>query len=166
VYVGGKASSISAGIELCREVIRNGRAWEKFRQLVQRQGGRLDVIDIPELYPRSSIVREIKAVGNGFVSAIDALELGFVGIMLGAGRMKVDDIIDPKAGIILQKKIGDAVKQGETIATVYTNDDQNLKAALSRVEKAFSYTPQKATARPLIYSMVDSLGVHEWKSVP
>jgi len=159
VMLGGRAADLREGIERCREVVANGKAYEKFRDLVARQGGDVSFLDNPETYPVSKHVVEITARKSGFITSVDSLELGFAGIMIGAGRTKVDDIIDPKAGILLRKKAGDAVVQGETVATLFTDNEATLVAAAERVARAFSYGDAAPVFGPLVISRVTAAGV-------
>lgn len=159
VMLGRKASSISEGIDRCKEVVANGKAFEKFMALVERQGGETKYLLHPELYPRSAFQREITASDDGFISSIDSLELGLSVITLGGGRTKVDDIIDPRAGILLKKKAGDLVKRGEVIAEYFTEKSDIVDSVHSRIAGAFSIDVSKPKTSPLVISVVDKNGV-------
>jgi len=159
VVLGKKAATLGEGIERCREAVRSGKAYEKFLQLVKRQGGDISFLQDPAKYPRSKYSHEITATGNGFVQAIDPLEIGFTCISLGAGRTKVDDLIDPKAGIVLKKKMGDSVKTGETLAVLYTDKKDAVESAAARIAAAFRVGPVKPERSPLILGVVDINGV-------
>jgi pyrimidine-nucleoside phosphorylase len=163
VMLGKKADSLAEGIERCKEAVKSGTAYEKFLQLIQRQGGDISFIEHPEKYPRSKFSETITATSSGFVSAIDSLELGFSGIMLGAGRTTVDDVIDPKAGIMLKKKVGDAVKQGEAVAEIFTDKKEILHRTAERVKNAFTITLSKPKPSSLIISVVDKDGIKSFK---
>jgi pyrimidine-nucleoside phosphorylase len=160
VMLGGKAGSIAEGKALCKEAIASGRAWEKFLQMVRLQGGDVAAVENPASYPRSAVSMEVRSSSDGFVGAIDALEVGFTGIMVGAGRMTVEERIDPKAGIMVMKKVGDRVKKGDILATLGTDRTGSISSAASRLEKAFSITAAPPEHTPLIRSFVDSTGVH------
>jgi pyrimidine-nucleoside phosphorylase len=97
------------------------------------------------------------------VTGIDSLEIGLTGIHLGAGRTKVDDVIDPKAGIILSKKIGDSVNAGETLATLTTDNQLAIESSAKRIVAAFSIGPSKPKPLPLIISSVDENGISPFK---
>ena len=163
VMLGGKAESIEDGIARCQEAVKSGKAWEKFVTLVRRQGGDVASIEHPERYPKSRIIAEVKSPRSGMVSAIDALELGFAGIELGAGRTKVDDVIDPTAGIQLKRKVGERVTVGETLAIVYTGQKDVLSHATQRVEQAFTIAAQPTPPMPLIKVFIDEHGIHPWQ---
>ncbi len=162
VMLGKKAGSLREGIELCKEVVKNGKAYEKFLALTKRQGGDVSYLEHPEKYPRSKYFVEVKASHNGFLTSIDSLELGFTGISLGAGRTKVDDIIDPKAGILLSKKVGDTVKSGEVLAAFFTDKKEVLEQAEQRVAAAFAIGTEKPQSAKLVISVVDKNGVRDF----
>ena len=159
VMLGKKAESIAEGIEQCRGAVKSGRAYDKFVQLVKRQGGDVSYIEHLEKYPGSKFSGEIKSPRSGFVAGIDSLELGLTSVILGAGRMKVGDVIDPKAGIRLSKKFGDAVAAGETVATFYTDSKSAADAAAERIAQAFEFNASQPAPRPLILSQIDEKGV-------
>ena len=120
------------------ENIKNGKAFEKFKEFVKAQGGDLDYIDHPEKFPVSKNLIEIKSENEGYIKTIDALEIGLGSCHLGGGRMKITDVIDMSAGIILNKKVGDFVKKGELLCTLHTNKDK-VDHIVEKVKKAFIF---------------------------
>jgi len=120
VMLGGKVPTIEEGIELCREAIISGRTMKKFKEMVARQGGDVSYVERVERYRPSTNVVHIESPTSGDIDRIDAMELGFAAISLGAGRMRVDERIEPRAGIFLARKVGDTVSAGEILATLYT----------------------------------------------
>ncbi|CUS84122.1 Pyrimidine nucleoside phosphorylase C-terminal domain-containing protein [Candidatus Kryptonium thompsonii] len=100
---------------------------------------------------------------DGYVYEIDALEVGMVSLILGAGRTKVDDVIDPKAGIVLRKKVGDKVESGEQLAVFYTDRDDVIKTAKERLAKAFKISHQKPEPLKLVKTIIDDNGVRNWE---
>ena len=120
------------------ENIKNGKAFEKFKEFVKAQGGDLDYIDHPEKFPVSKNLIEIKSDNEGYIKTIDALEIGLGSCHLGGGRMKLTDVIDMSAGIILNKKVGDFVKKGELLCTLHTNKDR-VDHIVEKVKKAFIF---------------------------
>lgn len=162
LMLGGKAKSVNEGIGRCREAIASGQALEKFRQLVRQQGGDLSVIDDPAKYPRSRFVAEVRASSSGDIDNIDALEIGYTAVGLGAGRMRVDDSIDPSAGIVLRKKVGDSVNAGDVLAVLHARNEELLEGASHRIAKSFSIATEPSMLPPLIRAMIDEKGVHPW----
>ena len=123
------------------ENIKNGKAFEKFREFVIAQGGDVSYVDEPSKFPVSKHLIEIKSTTEGYVKRIDALTIGKGSMMLGGGRETLDDVIDMSAGIILNKKIGDYVKQGELLATLHTNKE-DYKEVVENVTKAFEFSKE------------------------
>lgn len=162
VMLGGKADSIEEGIDRCKEVVETGRAFNKFVELVKAQGGDSKFLLHPEKYPPAKYSEIISSREDGFISEIDSLELGLSGITLGAGRTKVDDVIDPKAGILLKKKIGDKVKKGEQIAEIFTDKESVIPEVKKRVESAYTFSSAQTFPAKLIHAVVDKNGVREF----
>ncbi len=162
LMVAGVAQTIEEGIAMCRVGIQSGRAFEKFNDLVMMQGGDISYIKNPGKYPESKFTVEIKSTSSGYIDSIDALEIGFISVMVGAGRMKVEDKIDPKAGIILTKKVGDFVENGEILAKIFSDRHEIIHQATTRLEKAYSIVSKPSTSRPLIHGMIDENGYHRW----
>ncbi|MBI5217282.1 MAG: thymidine phosphorylase [Ignavibacteriae bacterium] len=163
VMLGGKAKTIQEGIEQCKEVIHNGKAYDKFIEMVKRHEGNTSYILNPESYPKSKYSVEIKSNHTGYISAIDALEIGLTCIQLGAGRMKVDDVIDPKAGIIFKKKIGDKVNLSDTLAIMFTDVANTLQESSKRIQNAFTFSDNYVEPPNMIHALIDTNGVKEWK---
>jgi len=120
------------------ENIKNGKAFEKFKEFVKAQGGDLEYIEHPEKFPVSKHLIEIKSESEGYIKTIDALAIGLGSCHLGGGRMKLTDTIDMSAGIILNKKVGDFVKKGELLCTLHTNKD-HVEHIVENVKKAFIF---------------------------
>ena len=120
------------------ENIKNGKAFEKFKEFVKAQGGDVEYIDHPEKFPVSKNLIEIKSENEGYIKDIDALAIGLSSCHLGGGRMKLTDVIDMSAGIYLNKKVGDFAKKGELLCTLHTNKD-NVDSIVEKVKKAFLF---------------------------
>ena len=120
------------------ENIKNGKAFEKFKEFVKAQGGDIDYIEHPEKFPVSKNLIEIKSENEGYIKTIDALTIGLGSCHLGGGRLKMGDVIDMSAGIILNKKVGDHVKKGELLCTLHTNKD-NVDSIIKDVKEAFIF---------------------------
>ncbi len=165
IALGKKAGTIEEGIEKSKEAVRSGKAYEKFLDLVKAQGGNTSVIEEFGLrQPNPKYTLDVRAGEPGFVASIDSLELGLASITLGAGREKIDDIIDPKAGIKLNKKVGDDVELGDSLAVLYTDREHILESARLRIAKAFRISGQKPAEQPLILDIVDKYGIRKWKA--
>ena len=120
------------------ENIKNGKAFEKFKEFVKAQGGDVEYIEHPEKFPVSKNLIEIKSEEEGYIKTIDALAIGLGSCHLGGGRLKLTDVIDMSAGVILNKKVGDFVKKGELLCTLHTNKD-NVDNIIKSVKEAFIF---------------------------
>ncbi|HUL43379.1 MAG TPA: thymidine phosphorylase [Bacteroidota bacterium] len=162
VMLGGKAKTIEEGMWHCRRSISSGSAWKKFLEMARQQKGDVSSLENPGNYPKSKYQMDLKADTDGYISKIDALETGFVGIILGAGRTRLDEKIDMKAGIVFQKKVGDAVKKEERIAVLYSDKEDALGAAVTRLKRAVTISSLPPKHIPLIRAMIDDQGINPW----
>lgn len=121
------------------KILKNGRAFEKFRQFVIAQGGDVSYIDDPSKFEVSKNIIKIYSPRSGYVNKINALEIGIASMHLGAGRETLDDVIDMSAGIVLNKKIGDHVNKNELLCTLYTNKD-SYDEIIEEVKNAFMFS--------------------------
>ena len=122
VKLAGKGENINENKEKLLENIENGKAYNKFIELVQNQGGDIEYVRDINKFKKAEIIREVKSTNEGFVQEINAEEIGKLSCELGAGRKTKNDKIDLQVGIVLNKKIGDFVSKGEKLATIYAND--------------------------------------------
>jgi pyrimidine-nucleoside phosphorylase len=162
LMLGKKARTISEGMALSQAAVANGSAYKKLLEIVSAQGGQISALEELERYPLSKHVLEVKTEETGIVAEIDPLELGYTSITLGAGRAFIEERIDPKAGIVLQKKVGDRVSAGDTVAVIYTDREFVLPAARERVRNAYHIQSTPAPQRPLIFSIVEKDSVKTW----
>jgi len=164
VKLGGKAGTIAEGIGLCRSAVWSGRAFEKFLQVVARQGGDASFIRDPSRYPPSACSRDVAAASGGYVTAFATRRIGVLAVELGAGRLRVDDVVDPRAGIILRRKIGDRVAPGETLATIRTQKENLVAGAVGELCECITIAGAPPPPTPCIRSVVDAAGVHAWST--
>jgi len=164
VHLGGKASSIAEGITQCRSAIWSGKAYEKFISVVERQGGDTAVIRDPARYPPARYRTEVRAKTAGYVTGFSTTKIGFLSGSLGAGRIRVEDIVDPRAGIVLSKKIGDRVEKNDLLAILYSDTADTTEHAADGFAWCVSIGPEPVTRRPVIHALVDGDGVREWKT--
>ncbi|WP_431086755.1 pyrimidine-nucleoside phosphorylase [Paenibacillus sp. 8b26] len=121
VFLAGKADSLEDAEEKLQEVIRNGKALEKFKEFIANQGGDASVVDHPERLPQAQYLIEVPAKQDGVVAEIVADEIGTAAMLLGAGRATKESEIDLAVGLMLNKKVGDAVKVGDSLVTIHAN---------------------------------------------
>jgi len=151
---GGAAKTPEEGHRIAEENLMSGKGLEKFRQMVAQQGGDPEVVDDPDILPTAQHTEKIAGPRDGYVTAINALEIGLCSVALGAGRESVDSKIDMAVGFIINKKIGDMVKKGETLITVHYNDHKKMEAIRQRVENSFTIS-EKSVSRPrMIYKVI------------
>lgn len=123
VVLAGKAETVDQARGLLEEALTSGKALAKFKEMIQNQGGDASIVDHPERILTARYVVELPAKQSGIVSKIVANELGIAAMMLGAGRKTKEDNIDHAVGLKLHKKIGDSVQQGESLLTIYSNEE-------------------------------------------
>jgi pyrimidine-nucleoside phosphorylase len=154
LLLGGLVSEFSAGYAKLQEIISSGRAVEKLAQMVKAQGGNEQDVYDPSRLPQARHQFELKATQSGYLAAIDAETVGHASVVLGAGRLTKEMPIDLAVGIVLNKKRGDQVSEGEVLATIHANDEQLLKQAAQELQEAFVIQDEAPAAQPLIYQVV------------
>jgi len=150
LVLGNVASNKEEGRQKLIELINSGKAFEKFREFVELQGGDLECIDQVDLLPEAQFSVSYTSKNNGFISEINALNIGLASVKLGAGRETKESEIDFGAGIKLKKKIGDYIKQDETLAVLYSNNERNLEKSIMYMDQAYKITNEKPIDKPLI----------------
>ena len=138
VVMGGRAGSLHEARATCRRAIADGSALERLRRVVSAQGGDPRAIDDPSRLPAARLRIDLPAPRSGVVHALAARPIGHATMLLGAGRARVDSVIDPGVGVLLHKKAGDPVEAGEPLCTVLVNDESARAAVLAMI--AGSYT--------------------------
>lgn len=147
---------------MAKEAIKSGRAFEKFCQMAEAQGGDASYIRRPEKFTLSSVEYELKAEKNGYITAMDTEKIGMAAVELGAGRRKKEDPIDYGAGIILNAKIGDRVENGQTVAVLYTSAVPLLSGAVELLKEAVVIGKEQPEEEKLICARVTKDGVERY----
>lgn len=124
VVLAGKANSIDEARVQLQEVIANGKALEVFKKFIVAQGGDASVVDDPTLLPKAKYQIELPALSSGYVAKIEADDVGVAAMLLGAGRATKESTIDLSVGLVLHKKVGDAVQEGESLVTIHSNSEE------------------------------------------
>ena len=127
-----KAETLEQGREMILENLHNGKGYEKFIQLVDNQGGDVSYIENTDKFEKAKYIEKIVAKRSGKITKLDALQIGKLSSYLGAGRMKKEDKINPRVGFVFDKKVGDEVKEGDTIGFVHADDEDKVKYVLSQ----------------------------------
>ncbi|HXT24992.1 MAG TPA: thymidine phosphorylase [Candidatus Eisenbacteria bacterium] len=153
-YLGERTKSVDEGRALAQKLVASGQALERFRKGIVLQGGDARVVDDYSLLPQTKNLVEVKSATGGFVAATNCMEFGVALAMLGGGREKKEDKIDPGVGLEFHKRIGDRVVSGETLVTIYYNSDAKLSEAQQRISESFSITPQQPISKKLVRRLV------------
>ena len=153
-YLGERTKSVDEGRVLAQELVASGEALEKFRQGISLQGGDARVVDDYSVLPRASHHTEVQSSASGFLAATNCMEFGVALAMLGGGREKKEDKIDPGVGLEFHKRIGDRVAAGQTLVTIYYNSDTKLAEAKQRIRESFQISDQQPPAKKLIRRLV------------
>ncbi|HKJ32126.1 MAG TPA: thymidine phosphorylase [Balneolales bacterium] len=159
IYLGGEAESIDVGVSKSKESVASGKAYQKFLDNVEEQGGKLDYVKSPGTYPKAGVTFEIKANQNGNLQEMKAFDFGVASLELGAGRHSKEEDIDPTAGIVLHKKVGNNVKKGETIVTCYTNNSDIVDNVRNMLNDAITISDSKVALPTLISHRIDKDGI-------
>ncbi|HEU0293898.1 MAG TPA: thymidine phosphorylase [Anaerolineales bacterium] len=151
LVLGKRAKDLAEGRAMAEKVMTDGSAFEKFRVLVQAQGGDVSYVDDVSKFPRAKFVEVVKAHRSGSISQVHARSVGEASVILGAGRAKKSDSIDHAVGIIVHKKVGDKVEMGEVLFTIHANDESKLMEARGMVFAGHSFSDTSEPPLPLFY---------------
>lgn len=153
IVAGGKADSIDEARDLLKAVIADGSALELFGKLIEAQGGNAAIIHDVSLLPTANYQIEVPALTSGYVTKMEADDIGVAAMLLGAGRATKEDEIDLAVGIVLRKKIGDAVQQGEPLAIIHTNTE-NVERSIELIQQHIIIGDQAVESPRLIGEMI------------
>lgn len=153
VVLGGHAETIEEARKQLEEVIANGAALDVFKKFIKGQGGNPAVVDDPSLLPQAKYTIEVPAKESGFVSHIVADEIGTAAMLLGAGRATKESEIDLAVGLVLRKKVGDPVKAGESLVTIYTNRE-DVKEVIDKIYANIKLSSEEVIAPRLIEDII------------
>jgi len=160
--LGGAVKNYEEGKNRLETILKEGTAFNKFKEMVTAQGGNSEIIDKPELLPLAKHSTKVKADISGFVQRIDSRLVGESTMLLGAGREKKESKIDLSVGIILKKKVGSKVNINEDLAEVYYNDLEKLKEAKKKLFSSFVIGDKKTKKLPLILATISKEGIKEF----
>jgi pyrimidine-nucleoside phosphorylase len=154
IYLGKKVATLDEARRVAEEKLVDGSGYKKFKQVVAAQGGNPQALDKFELLPNATGMREVASPRGGYVSSINAEDIGAASNMIGAGRDKKEDAIDPAVGIILEVKAGEKVDAGSVLCRLYYTKEERVEEAAEMVEDAFRISAQKPEERELILEVV------------
>jgi pyrimidine-nucleoside phosphorylase len=153
-HLGGRAATIAEARAVGGELIHSGQALKKFREMVALQGGDARVVDDPTRLPRAKHSMNIRSPRGGYVSAIRCEEVGTACVILGGGREKKEDPVDPAVGIILHKKVHDRVAPGEPLCTLMYNSEARASRAKTLMEQSYEVADEAPVPRRLIHRII------------
>jgi len=153
--LGGASPTLDAARARVREALASGAGLRKFQEVIGLQGGDPRVCDDLSRLPRAAETVELRAESAGRVTGIACRAVGTAAMLLGAGRETVDSTIDPGVGLVLGKKVGDAVSTGEPLATVHVSDRRRLDEALAMLRRAIRIGPEAPAPRPLVHAVME-----------
>jgi len=151
----GKVSSLGEGRTMAETALQNGSALEKFRMLVQAQGGDVRVIDDLNLLPKAPVIKTLTTVQVGWIAGIHAREIGETVIALGGGRAKKTDSIDHSVGIVVHAKVGDHLNAGDALLTIHAKNSVDFELAQERALAAITWRDKKTDPLPLFYGVIE-----------
>jgi pyrimidine-nucleoside phosphorylase len=159
LHLGGLANTIADGKRRSADLISSGKALEKFRQMIELQGGDPRVVDEPKLLPQAKKSVQVKSPGAGYISGMQCEQIGTACVILGGGRERKEDAVDPAVGIVLHKKVGDAVNADEPLATIHYNDETRAARAAQLVGMSCTISRDApGQARRLIHQVIRHSG--------
>lgn len=155
-------ASFEEGKERMLDVINSGKALEAFKVFVKGQGGDIAYIENIEMLPKSNKVEPLISTEAGYIHLIEAEAVGLGALALGAGRENKESTIDLAVGLVLNKKVGDYVENGETLAYIHYNDNERMINAKDKLMNAFKIQPTRFKPRPLIFGIVTKAGIEKY----
>lgn len=154
VLLAEKAASLEEARSMLEDVIKNGQALHTLKVFLEAQGGEGSVVDHPETLPQAKYQFELEAKDDGYVSEIIADSVGTAAMLLGAGRATKDSVIDLAVGLVLNKKIGDKVKKGESLVTIHSNQE-DVQDVRNKLYNSISISTNEVEEPKLIYATVE-----------
>jgi len=158
LHLGGASRTVAEGKQQSAHVISSGKALQKFRQMVELQGGDSRAIDDVRRLPRARQTSEVSAANSGYLAAIECERIGTACVILGGGRERKEDSVDPAVGIVLHKKVGDRVATGEPLATIHYNEESRAERARQLLLQSCRIGDVAPWQRPLIHKIIRRSG--------
>ena len=154
LLLGGTVKTVAQGKQISEEIIASGKAFDRFRQMVELQGGDVSTIDDPTRLPGTDHRVEVPSARAGYVAAIACEQVGTACVILGGGREKKEDSVDPAVGIVVHKKIGDKVSSGESLCTIHCHSDAQAARAKTLLEESFEIAAAPPAQLPALIHRV------------
>jgi len=155
LHLSGKVDSVSAGSELASKTLKDGTAFQELLKMVSAQGGDTNYIDNPEKLDKAKIISTVKSPQGGFLSRMDAINIGKAAVMLGAGRERKNDPIDLAVGIVVHQKVGSRINTGDPLFTIHANNPEIINSASEEALAGIDITIEKSPTLPLHYDFIE-----------
>ena len=152
----GKAEDLLSAKELASAALIDGSGLSKFRELVEAQGGDVNFVDEPDRFQEAEFINSVSATASGYLTSINAEEIGRAAVDLGSGRAKKGDAIDHSVGLIIHRKVGDEIAEGDALFTVHANNEADGAQAEARALRAHVIEPEHADPLPLFYKTFEN----------
>jgi pyrimidine-nucleoside phosphorylase len=159
-YLGGSTKTVAEGKQLSDEIIASGKAFERFRQMVELQGGDVSVIDDPTCLPSADHRVDVSSPSAGYVTELLCEQVGTACVILGGGRERKEDSVDPAVGIVIHKKIGDHVGVGEALCTIHCHSEAQAARAKRLLEESYRISAAPPAHKPSLIHRVIYKGEH------
>ena len=153
-YLGGKAATPEEGIAMAKEKIADGSALQKFRDMVESQGGDPRITEDLSLLPQAEAELALVADRDGYIEELHARKIGLASQHTGAGRERKEDDVDLAAGILLYKKVGDSIQKGDIICKIYGKNTKKLEKALEEAQNAVKISESPVQCSALIQEVI------------
>jgi pyrimidine-nucleoside phosphorylase len=159
LHLGGVTNSVAEGKKQSEKLIASGAAFDKFRRMVELQGGDPRTIDDPTKLPQARHTMTLPSSRNGYLASLQCEQVGTACVILGGGRERKEDSVDPSVGIVLHKKVGDSVSAGEPLATIHHNSETLAARAFELLEQSYQIADSPLRdKRPLIHRVIGGMG--------
>ena len=159
-FLGGVSKTVSHGKQLSAQIIASGQAFERFRQMVELQGGDIGTIDDPTRLPSAEHLVDVPSPRAGYVTAVQCEQVGTACVILGGGRERKEDSVDPSVGVEVHKKHGDKVSIGESLCTIHCHSDQQAARAKTLLEESYQIAGAAPAHKPSLVHRAIYKGEH------
>ncbi len=159
LILGGAAETVSEAKEKLMAALESGRGLDTLRKMIAAQGGDASCCDDVANLPQAKVIQPVKALQSGYIHHMDTIGLGNTAQAMGAGRRTKEDVIDPSVGFVLHKRIGDAISEGEALATVYARDEESAGIAIAAIQQQVAISGQQVPPCKLIHAFVTDTNV-------
>lgn len=150
----GKSDDLEENEKMIMANIENGKAYNKFLELIENQGGDIEYIKDIEKFEKAKYIIPVICEEDGFIKELNAEKIGLISVMLGAGRIKKEDKIDKAVGIILNKKVTDRVQKGDILAYVHANDEQKGNEAVKQIKNTYKIVKEVVEKEKTILGVI------------